>query len=422
MVVRCFLLSMCLAAGTARAQLPPELELLARIKQHAADNLSRIPDYVCLETIERFRQPQHSRQFVPVDTVRVEVAEVGNRELFAWPDARPLGTVRPESLIGFGAIGTGTFAGFVRGTFAERGPTFQYLGQEKIDGRPAVRYDFKVSLLMSGFSVDDGKRQDKVAYSGSFWAGPQSLELMRIVVRAEEIPPENTISNAVTSVDYAKTRIGAADFLLPARAELTITDRPDGGQSRNITRFEGCRKYSAESAVSFELPKQTARSPAPAREIVLPADIELALRLESEIDSRQMVVGDPLEARLQAAIYDGDMKLVPAYARVHGRIRRLERVPDITDCYILGIDFSEIDLPDGKAHFAGEMQQFGRLGGASREPVCIVYRSNLISGHQTLRPVPVAGRRLGSLLFISAKHVYIPRGLEMVWRTTARQD
>jgi hypothetical protein len=41
------------ASCAAQAEVPRELLALARIKQKMAQNLSRMPDYTCLETIER---------------------------------------------------------------------------------------------------------------------------------------------------------------------------------------------------------------------------------------------------------------------------------------------------------------------------------------------------------------------------------
>lgn len=423
---RAFLVGFCLSLwpatpAAAQVQLPPELELLARIKQRAAANLSNIPNYVCLETIERFRRPAQSRRFLQIDTVRVEVADVGNKELFAWPGARPLGSIQLDSVIGFGAFGTGTFAGFAHGTFMDRGPTFHYVGNEKIDRRPAIRYDFHVTRFMSSYWLDDGKWQDVVPYSGSFWVDPNSLDLIRIAVRAEDIPPEIAMRSTWTTIDYARARIGNADFLLPSRAELIIIHEP-GDENRNVTRFQDCRKYSAESAISFVVPAESGRAPAPPREIVLPAGMELPLRLQSTIDFHHNIVGDAIEATLLAPLVREGKELAPAGARVQGRIRRLERVPDIPNCYIVGMDFSEIELSGARAQFAAELEGLARLPGASQQPVCAVYRPTRAMRTPRLnewlaRPVHTTKIRGVSLLFISADRVHIARGLNMVWRT-----
>ena len=72
----------------AQAEVPRELLALARIKQRMAQNLSRMPDYTCLETIERFRSVPRSEALKLVDTLRLEVAHVGIKELYSWPGAQ----------------------------------------------------------------------------------------------------------------------------------------------------------------------------------------------------------------------------------------------------------------------------------------------------------------------------------------------
>src|SRR5215469_12007656 len=76
-----------LIAPSAADDLPPETLLLARIKAKAADNLRRLPNYTCTQTIERSRRPARARRFEPVDMLRLEVALVAGKELFSWPGA-----------------------------------------------------------------------------------------------------------------------------------------------------------------------------------------------------------------------------------------------------------------------------------------------------------------------------------------------
>src|SRR5438045_2730322 len=65
----------------------PERLLLAQIKAKMADNLARLPNYTCLQTIERSHRDARKKRFERQDLVRLEVALVGGRERFAWPGA-----------------------------------------------------------------------------------------------------------------------------------------------------------------------------------------------------------------------------------------------------------------------------------------------------------------------------------------------
>ncbi len=80
-------ISVATAAGAARCQ-PPDQSQLARFQDKVRLDLTGIPNYTCLETIERAHREAHARDFKPVDTIRLEVSSVAGKELFAWPGSR----------------------------------------------------------------------------------------------------------------------------------------------------------------------------------------------------------------------------------------------------------------------------------------------------------------------------------------------
>ena len=63
-------------------------DLLARFKQAIGQALSQIPNYTCLETIQRSAQGPRAKSFSPLDTVLLEVSNLGGKELLSWPGAR----------------------------------------------------------------------------------------------------------------------------------------------------------------------------------------------------------------------------------------------------------------------------------------------------------------------------------------------
>jgi hypothetical protein len=64
----------------AQSELPREVLDLSRIKAKMNENLDRLPDYTCLETISRFHRATAASVFRHVDTVRVEVARIGEAD------------------------------------------------------------------------------------------------------------------------------------------------------------------------------------------------------------------------------------------------------------------------------------------------------------------------------------------------------
>src|SRR5437588_10565694 len=66
------------------AQAPP-VSLLERVREHMRRRLSDVPNYTCREIIERAESRSKAREFHIMDTLELEVAQVGGRELLARP-------------------------------------------------------------------------------------------------------------------------------------------------------------------------------------------------------------------------------------------------------------------------------------------------------------------------------------------------
>src|SRR5262249_5744900 len=144
----------------ARQELPADVLLLARIKAKAAENLQRLPNYTCTETVERTRRDHRSRRFEPVDTLRLEVALVDRNELFAGPGDGKFEEKNISEIVGGGsAISNGNFALHAKSVFLSRLPKFTYVGETPLNGRAAIRYDFRVPQILSSFQIRMGSSQ-----------------------------------------------------------------------------------------------------------------------------------------------------------------------------------------------------------------------------------------------------------------------
>src|SRR5215467_1270517 len=104
------LIAIALLTTPGRAQSPetplkPEVIQLSRIRARAIENLNRMPNYTCRETIERSVRKPPAKRFQLVDTVRLEVALVKGKELFGWPGAEKFEEGEIGDLVKGGAIG-----------------------------------------------------------------------------------------------------------------------------------------------------------------------------------------------------------------------------------------------------------------------------------------------------------------------------
>jgi hypothetical protein len=244
------LLLVCAAPMGVSSELAPEILLLARIKLSARAGLSQIPAYACAETVERFTRASRSGRFNKRDGFQVQVAQIGDRELFARPGDKEFQDKPLSEMVRPGMIATGLFYVLAHSVFDGQSTIFTYHGPEKRAGRESVRYDYRIAQIFSGYQVSSNGYLARVAVEGSFWADPATYELLELEVRGVDIPPKLRLRNTVTSIMYNATRMGERKYLIPSSA--TITTVSDGGaEDQNRTDFRDCHRYTGESKITF---------------------------------------------------------------------------------------------------------------------------------------------------------------------------
>jgi hypothetical protein len=400
-----------LGASQPDPGLTPEVLLLARIKLRMKDNLERLPNYTCRQTIERSERLASSRRFRLVDAIRLEVALVGGKELFAWPGESSFQDRDIAKLVTGGAIGNGDFALHARSVFLGRDTRFRYAGKETMNGREAIRFDYEVPLASSGFTIRMGALEAQVAYFGSFWVDPATLDAIRLDVKADKIPPFLQLSSTSDRLEYARVPIGGQEFLLPSAADLSMIDLR-GNENRNRTTFAGCRQFSGESTLSFAepLPDSGPARPAPAiREVRLPPDLDLDLELETPIDSQTAASGDPLRARLASPVKKRGETLLPKGAIFSGRLLKLQRRAQPPGIEVeLEFDFAEAE--NVRSAINARLEDMLNITNGLR-PLGTNLR---LQGAVRLVEPQNPG---ASAFFARVDRLRLPRGMRMRWRT-----
>jgi len=354
---------LCLATIASAAGLLAQHEeidsqrILIEFLERMRVTLERQPNYTCLETVERTRRSPGGNTQVE-DTLRLEVALVDSKEMFAWPGSKEFEDKELTDLISTGMFGNGNFALYPRMLFGGGGPPFVSAGIVEVSGRRAAQYNFRVVRAMSGYQLSVDRRKATVGFHGSFYIDLETLDLRRIELIPDNIPPEFQISAVEDRVDYDRVKIGDERFLLPVESSLMMA-LPDV-VNRNHVVFAGCRKFTGESTLVFvddNLIGDERQETTPIKEVVLPDQAEVRLLLTSEIVLADGVVGDTIEAKLNSSIKAGKETLVPKGAIAHGRIVKLERQPQE---YVLALRFTDMEWKGGHARLN---LQFENLSG-----------------------------------------------------------
>ncbi len=340
---------LCVAAvqaGVARAD--TSSDTLARIRTAMAITLSRQPNYTCIQQVERSQRLLPRRRFQLHDVLRLEVALVDGREMFAWPGAGKFEDTDLTHMVTSGAIGTGNFANHARAVFQTSAPMFRYAGVAQMRGHSADRFDYTVPLIASGYRIKAGGQEATVGYHGSLWADASTHQLIRLEVNADAIPVDLGIASARTVMDYSMVRIGASDFLLPLESELFMVDL-SGNESHNRTQFRSCRQYTGESVLIFDEAPSAPGEPQPEallRSVPIPHGQVLDVQLVTDVDSESSAIGDAVKAKLDRTLKIKGVVLQPKGAILQGRISKLERNGDTIS---LDLQFSSIESADGRS-------------------------------------------------------------------------
>jgi hypothetical protein len=343
-----------------RAPAQTSAELLAHIRQRMAANLARLPNYTCLETIERTVRQAGTRRFTPLDRLRLEVAYVGGAELYSWPGAGKFEDKPLADLVGRGLlIGTGSFGQHARSVFATNAPEFTPASEQERDGHKILRFDFTVAQEKSRYAIRTGDEPITVAYHGSFEADAQTMDPLRLEVRADDPPAELQLQAAGEAIQYARMRIGETAFLLPVSSELWMVEL-SGAEERNRTRFDHCRQYSGESTVRFDVDEGEAGTAGAGAPIELPPGLMIEARLKETINHATAARGDQVHTIVTSDVKRSGRVVVPKGAVLTGRIMRIGTQAQRSYMYLgLGLQFDTIEFGGRRGSFSGELTSAG---------------------------------------------------------------
>ena len=351
--MRCALM-LLVAAACAGADRDPD-QTLARLREIVRDQATRLPNYTCVQTIDRlyFAPEQHataaeSGGWIPglprscvdlaplkrkgeylllpymADRFRLEVRVGPDAEMYSWVGASHFEDRPLRELIGSPPTSTGSFGPALLDILGDA-TEFQFEGAKTVNGWRAYAYSFRVPVGRShhSFVVQDGS--DKaVAYEGTIFADPETGAPVQLNILAGELPSEANCCRFTTALDYRHVRIGAAEFLLPFEA-LQRFVMPGGREVENTVTFSSCREYGAESTVAYEGgPSSGPASRADAAPLSAwdaPAGLPVAIALTTRIDSAVAAAGDPFKGRLAAPVLDKLKHVIaPEGSLVRGRV------------------------------------------------------------------------------------------------------
>jgi hypothetical protein len=335
---------------------------LRNVRRKVIEAIGRSDNYICMQDLSRFYYDVSNtalacRQSPAVpstpprvqDRLKLDVAVSQGSEIYSWHGENKFATTTVAQVVREGPISSGSFNGYLRNIFGERGVSFTYRGLAEVNGLGRYSFDYEVPLASSHYQVQAGKHFVLTPFHGSFSANVGNFQLYSLVVTADEdkLSQKADICASETRLVYQSVRIGSHDSLLPASFDLLIGGR-EGLLTESKGLYSACREYTGESTLHFDIDdtEKAPAGPAKLESEPLRPGIPLQIGLRGQIDEESAYAGMPVEAVLVHAAKIGKGITLPRGSELRGVITRFQIVRKPAHAVVMNLEFNNIT--DGK--------------------------------------------------------------------------
>jgi hypothetical protein len=263
-----------ITGNAAAAAASPELEPVEKAREIAWEFTDNLPDYTCEQRTLRYEAKSRPINWKLRDRVTADLVYIQGREHYVNLKVNnkllKKGSPMDSGTWSYGEYGTIMIDVLAHNTAAQ----FKFVKKTGTGARSALLYTYSVAQPNSHWQVQFEGRGIKPAYEGQLWIDSETLRVLRVEMRAREVPEDYPMDVVETTVDYGSVSVGGRMVVLPVRAEVLACKRGLGACTRNTSEFRNYKKFTAdshvmaaESNIKFdgenEAGANTKRSPAP---------------------------------------------------------------------------------------------------------------------------------------------------------------
>jgi hypothetical protein len=213
-----------------------------------------LPDFLCTQTVRRYRDPHAKEAWRPVDVLTITVSYSAQGENYKLVAQNGKPSKRSLSEMG-GSHSEGEFGSLMKRVFQPSSETeFQWERWGILRRRAAHVFSYRIEAAQSHYALDyefDGQFHHlKTAMRGRVYIDRETNQTLRITWEADGLPVEVPIRRTPAVLDYDYADVGGRRYLLPARGELRIVTV--SGQTRNVIEFADYRKFTSDTNVTYE--------------------------------------------------------------------------------------------------------------------------------------------------------------------------
>jgi hypothetical protein len=168
-LIAVWLVALCLALPLSLRAEDDWHTILHQIGHAVAEAIDQSDNYICAQDLSRFyytqvkpeitcRQPPELPA-VPMllqDRLKLDVAVSQGSEIYSWHGEHKFSASTVGEVVRQGPISSGSFNGYLRNIFGERGVDFQFKGRSKSKGIELFDFDYQVPLAASHYQIQEG--------------------------------------------------------------------------------------------------------------------------------------------------------------------------------------------------------------------------------------------------------------------------
>jgi hypothetical protein len=231
-------------------------EILAAMREYAANYTSSLPNYVCVQVTHRRIDPtdklrQKGNYIANTDIIQELLTFFDHMETYKVEMVNGKSVANVSHLQLGGVTSSGEFGSMMHNIFdAESGAEFAWDNWHTLRGKRVYAFSYHIDKE-HGYSMEDleTRRSYTSAYNGLVYWDRDAHAIPKITLDTTNIPPDFPIHEVHIKLDYDLIKVGDQLYMLPYHYQLDSSGEKITSSSQ--ADYKLYRKYGADSTITF---------------------------------------------------------------------------------------------------------------------------------------------------------------------------
>jgi hypothetical protein len=200
--------------------------LISDARERAVGYKNGLPNFMCVEIINRSLDPSGSGRWKHRDTITelLRFRDKDESRLVMEVDGKPAASTDPDMIKG--PKSTGEFGAVLGAVFEPSAKAeFKWKETDALGSSTVQVFDYHVSKENSAYSVGGSNGlQPTVSFHGKVFIDAATRSVRRVTLIADDLPKDFPTHASAVTVDYDYVSINAHDYLMPISAEVSLLE------------------------------------------------------------------------------------------------------------------------------------------------------------------------------------------------------